>query len=183
MRRCSSKLGNGVGIPYSIGILRKPVKDYERLALKEVTNTETVSKVTQLIMSSKALLAFREETKDFGSTGTELGSITPKVYQVPIPGLHTLIASFEALGISKSDLIICDSSDRYVSENNGVVRMVQDLQADGWNAIKVSKSKSVMYWLLSLKSKKINVVKKNREEEKYDDDDLRTVFLECFLWS
>jgi hypothetical protein len=77
---------------YDIGILRQPVKDYEKLSLKEVTNTETVSKVSRIVMSSKALLALREK-KEMGSI--ELGGATLRVYQVPVPGLHILIASFE----------------------------------------------------------------------------------------
>ena len=76
----------------------------------------------------------------------------------PIETSAILSNTLQAKGITINDLIVCDSSDRYISELNGVVRMVQDLQVIGWNAIKVSKTKSVMYWLLSLKAKRINVV-------------------------
>lgn len=63
------------------------------------------------------------------------------------------------LGIEKSLPIVCDSSDKYVSEKKGTIEMVKGLKKRGWKARKVSKTKSVMYWLGSLKKKKIHCVK------------------------
>ena len=37
--------------------------------------------------------------------------------------------------------------------------MVKGLQKLGWNITKVKKTQSVMYWLLSMKRKKIHIVK------------------------
>lgn len=51
-----------------------------------------------------------------------------------------------------------DSSDKYTGENKGTVEMVRDLRNLGWNIEKVSKKKSVMYWLLKMKEKRINIV-------------------------
>ena len=63
------------------------------------------------------------------------------------------------LGIDKKLSITADSSDRYTSENNGTVRMVGVLRNMGWNIHKVSKNKSVMFWLTSMKKKKIHIIK------------------------
>jgi phage terminase large subunit len=71
------------------------------------------------------------------------------------------------------DLIVCDSSDKYTGENKGTVEMVKALKTAMWNALKVSKTKSVMFWLLSMKSKKIHIVKNHlyhqvkKEKENY----------------
>ena len=54
-----------------------------------------------------------------------------------------------------------DSSDKYVSENKGAIEMVRGLQNAGWNISKVSKTKSIMYWLGEMKEKKINIVVNN----------------------
>jgi len=66
-----------------------------------------------------------------------------------------------------------DSSDKYTGENKGTIEMVRDLRNKGWNIQKVSKTKSVMYWLLKMKEKKINIVINNlvhharKEQENY----------------
>lgn len=71
----------------------------------------------------------------------------------------------KALNIRKSkkgapgDLITCDSSDKYVSENKGAIEMVKSLKKKGYEAKKVRKTKSVMFWLTSMKEKKIHIVK------------------------
>jgi hypothetical protein len=48
-----------------------------------------------------------------------------------------------------------------VSEKNGTVEMVNGLQLLGWEITKVSKTKSVMFWVNSMKAKKINIIKNN----------------------
>jgi len=66
-----------------------------------------------------------------------------------------------------------DSSDKYTGENKGTVEMVKDLKGKRWNISKVSKTKSIMYWLTSMKKKKIHIVKNHlyqyakKEQENY----------------
>lgn len=60
---------------------------------------------------------------------------------------------------------IADSSDKHVSEDKGTVQMVADLKKLGWNIDKVSKTKSIMYWLTSMKKKKIHLIKNHYYKE------------------
>lgn len=66
-----------------------------------------------------------------------------------------------ALKVRKNIPITADSSDKYTAENKGTVEMVGDLKKRGWLIDKVSKTKSVMYWLSNMKKKKIHIVKNN----------------------
>lgn len=84
--------------------------------------------------------------------------IEPLLYE-SIETADILGSCLEKLDVSTNDLVICDSSDKHVSEKNGTVQMVTDLIDLGWNAMKVSKTKSVTYHLLSMKKKKIHIVK------------------------
>lgn len=95
------------------------------------------------------------------------------IYQ-PIETPEELAATFDTLGIERNLPIACDSSDKYTGENKGTVEMVIGLQDLGYDeAFKISKTKSVMYWLLSMKKKKIHVVKNHlwihvkKERENY----------------
>lgn len=80
------------------------------------------------------------------------------------------------------DLIICDSSDRYAGDN-GVVEMVKGLKRKRWNAQKVHKTKSIMYWLGSMKEKKIHCVKNKlwkhvkRERENYKFKEVQGIMI------
>ena len=76
----------------------------------------------------------------------------------PISDPDELSASLEAVGVSKYVPITADSSDRYVSEKKGVVLMVRDLFDRGWEISKVSKTKSIMYWIASMQTKKIHII-------------------------
>jgi len=66
-----------------------------------------------------------------------------------------------------------DSADKYTGENKGTIEMVKGLKDKGWNIKKVRKSKSVIYWLISMKKKKIHIVKNHlysfarKEQENY----------------
>lgn len=66
-----------------------------------------------------------------------------------------------------------DSSDKHTSENKGTVEMVKDLRALGWHIRKVSKTKSVLFWLLKMKKKRVNIVMNDlyryakKEQENY----------------
>jgi len=105
--------------------------------------------------------------------------IEPLLY-TPIETTNELIDIFKSIGVKPNkndfdlgDLIICDSSDKYTGENKGTVEMVNGLKKANWNAKKVSKTKSVMFWLLSMKEKKIHIVKNHlyaqikKEKENY----------------
>ena len=72
---------------------------------------------------------------------------------------------WEEIGLSRSDIITCDSSDKYTGENKGTVEMVSALEDLGWNVFKVSKTKSVMFWLTSMKRKKIHIVRNQYYKE------------------
>lgn len=99
--------------------------------------------------------------------------IEPLCYE-PIETPEELAAFFDEIGIEKYLPITCDSSDKYTGENKGTVEMVSGLKARGYTeAYKVKKSRSVMYWLLSMKRKKIHIVKNHlhkyarKEQENY----------------
>lgn len=51
--------------------------------------------------------------------------------------------------------VTADSSDKYTSEKKGAIEMVASLRKKGMNIHKVSKTKSVMFWLTSMRKKKI----------------------------
>ena len=92
--------------------------------------------------------------------------IEPLSYE-PIETPESLASLFIELEIKKNsgdstgngDIIICDSADKYTGENKGTVEMVKSLRSFMWNAKKISKTKSVMFWLTSMKKKKIHIIK------------------------
>jgi phage terminase large subunit len=130
-------------------------------------------------------------TNDFGFT-TDPNALTryaedehniwiePLCYE-PIENPSELMEVLKANGIKLNsgdgtrdgDMVICDSSDKYTGENKGTVEMVSALRKFKVNASKVSKTKSVMFWLLSMKTKKIHIVKNHlyhqvkKEKENY----------------
>lgn len=80
--------------------------------------------------------------------------------------------------------LACDSSDKYTGENKGTVEMVSGIFDLGWiGAYKIPKTKSVMYWLLSMKKKKIHIVKNQfyesvkNEREKYRWMEINGIFI------
>jgi phage terminase large subunit len=81
----------------------------------------------------------------------------------PIETPELIDAKFTMLGIDQDDPITADSADRYNSENHGAIKMVRSLKELGWSISKVSKNKSVMFWLNSMKQKRINIVKDKRK--------------------
>lgn len=60
--------------------------------------------------------------------------------------------------ISKHVPCTADSSDKYTGENKGTVEMVKELKTKGWNIYKVSKTKSIMFWINKMKEKRINII-------------------------
>ena len=62
------------------------------------------------------------------------------------------------LGLSKIKPFPMDSSDKFTKEGKGTVEMVKSMKKKGWNAYKISKTKSIMFWLTSMKRKKINII-------------------------
>ncbi len=55
--------------------------------------------------------------------------------------------------------VTADSSDKFTGQNKGTIEMVKELKKLGWSISKVNKTQSVMFWLLSMKNKKIHIVK------------------------
>lgn len=84
--------------------------------------------------------------------------IEPLIY-VPIDNIDDADDALEAMGVERYIPITADSADKYTGENKGTVEMVMGLRSKGWTITKVSKTKSVMYWIGSMKKKKIHVVK------------------------
>lgn len=78
---------------------------------------------------------------------------------VPLETPEEINDLMEALCIEKELPITADSSDKHVSEKKGTIEMVSSLKGMGWKISKVSKTKSVMFWLTSMKKKRINIVK------------------------
>lgn len=76
----------------------------------------------------------------------------------PISEPSLLISKLTELGIEKDIPIVCDSADRYVNEW-GVKNYVHSLRECDYEAIKVSKKKSVIYWLGEMRTYKIIVLK------------------------
>jgi phage terminase large subunit len=77
------------------------------------------------------------------------------------------------IGINKKLPVTADSSDKFTNERHGTIEMVVSLKKKGWNIFKVSKTYSVMFWLLRMKHKRINIVKNHlwsyarKEQENY----------------
>jgi hypothetical protein len=99
----------------------------------------------------------------------------PLIYE-PLETPQQIVDHLEVLGVRKAkrgpggdlrggDLITCDSSDKYTGENKGTVEMVKGLRNLGYQAKKVRKTKSNVYWLLSLKDKKIHVIRNRHYED------------------
>lgn len=89
----------------------------------------------------------------------------------PIDNAHALNDYAKKIGMNTALPVIADSADKYTAENKGTVQMVRDLKNLGWiNIEKVKKNKSVIYWLGSMKRKRINIVRNvnaKREAENY----------------
>lgn len=79
----------------------------------------------------------------------------------PIETPDTLASVFESLLIEKNTPITADSSDKYISENKGSIEMVVAMRAFDYQVEKVKKTNSVMFWLLAMKKKRINIVRNN----------------------
>ena len=62
------------------------------------------------------------------------------------------------LNLDRSKPFPMDSSDKFTAENKGTVEMVKGMKKKGWYAYKIRKTKSIMYWLLSMKNKKVNII-------------------------
>lgn len=67
-----------------------------------------------------------------------------------------------------------DSADKYTGHGKTTVEMVKELRHKGWDNIKkVRKNKGVLFWIISMKKKKIHIVKNHlanfarKEQENY----------------
>lgn len=63
------------------------------------------------------------------------------------------------LGLEKTVPFPMDSSDKYTSQNKGTIEMVKGMKKLGWQAKKISKTKSVIFWITSMKKKTMHIVK------------------------
>lgn len=63
-------------------------------------------------------------------------------------------------GIEKNIPIEADSSDKYSNEH-GTIEMVRDLRLKGWEISKVSKTKTVKYWLEKFNEYTIHIINNN----------------------
>lgn len=79
----------------------------------------------------------------------------------PMETEDIIVGFLDALEIPKTVPMTADSSDRYISENRGVVEMVKGVRNAGYSCTKVSKTKGIMYWLLKMKTHKISIVRNN----------------------
>lgn len=77
----------------------------------------------------------------------------------PIETPTELNLFFDGCGLDKKKVIVADSSDKRVSEHHGAIEMVRSMRQFGWRMRKVSKTKSVMYWLGKLKEYRIHFIK------------------------
>lgn len=101
------------------------------------------------------------------------------LHYAPVDTDTKLSQIFEALAVEKEKPIACDSSDKYTGENKGTVEMVKGLKKQGWRAFKIAKTKSIMYWIGTMKEKKLHcvkdkdglwkVVKRERENYKFKE--------------
>lgn len=101
-----------------------------------------------------------------------------------IPTPEELAETFEALRVEKFLPIACDSSDKISLEKHGTVEMVRGLRSLGYReAFKISKRKSKLFWINSIKSKKLHVVKNHlwkkvkTERENYIFKEINGVFI------
>lgn len=85
--------------------------------------------------------------------------IKPLIYH-PIDTAEMLDSALQAVGVRYDDIVITDSSDRFVSGKHGTVKMVNELYELGYSKVsKVSKTKSKTYWITRMKSKRIVIAK------------------------
>ena len=87
------------------------------------------------------------------------------LYYNPVDSPQELDLILDTLGVERHIPIACDSADRYAGEE-GVVRMVEGLNNLGWNeAFKISKTKTIIFWISSMKQKKLHCVKNHLWEK------------------
>lgn len=107
----------------------------------------------------------------------------PLSYQ-PIETDAELATFLDNMGIGYDEIIACDSSDKYTGENKGTIEMVRGLNDRGYeNAYKIKKTKSIMFWLNSMKKKKIHCVKNHlwkevkKEKENYKYKEINGIMI------
>lgn len=83
--------------------------------------------------------------------------IQPLFYK-PTETSSEMDEGLKANKVSRFVPITADSADKYVSEKKGVVQMVRELFAKGWEIAKVSKTKGIMFWITDMKTYKIHIV-------------------------
>jgi PBSX family phage terminase large subunit len=96
------------------------------------------------------------------------------LFYAPIETPQLLSDTLDAIGVERWLPIIADSSDRYASDR-GAVEMVSGLQQLGWNIKKVSKRKTVMYWLNLMKERRLHIVKNPNAVKEFENYRLRQI--------
>ncbi len=76
----------------------------------------------------------------------------------PIPTSRELCDYLDKLEIPKLKPLICDSSDKFISQDYGVQNMVKGLRDRGYSASKVSKTKNVAFWIGEMNDYTIHIV-------------------------
>lgn len=127
---------------------------------------------------------FTNDPNAFGRYAEDENNIyvEPLIY-TPIDTPSVLAATLDELMVEKEKPIACDSSDKYSGEK-GTVEMVNGLHDLGYKeAFKISKTKDVMFWIGSMKKKKIHVVKNHlwkyvkKERENYRFKEINGIFI------
>lgn len=87
----------------------------------------------------------------------------PLLYQ-PVENPKLLNQVLISLKIEKHIPIIADSSDRYAGDK-GSFEMVKELKKLNWKISKVSKRKTLIFWIEKMQEKNINIVKNSLFDE------------------
>jgi hypothetical protein len=122
-------------------------------------------------------------TVKYGETSTDI-YIELMLYQcVETPDSLDEILGEMGLNLDRTKPFPMDSSDKYTAENKGTVEMVKGMKRKGWYAYKIRKTKSIMYWLLSMKNKRVNIIMNNnigfakKEAENYTFKEIQGILI------
>jgi len=106
---------------------------------------------------------------DFGFTNdptalVKYGEEGPNIYlellcYQPMETPDIIDSFLKSIGISKHDPITADSADRFTHQTKGSFQMVSALYEMDWEVEKVVKTHSVMFWITSMRKKKIYIVR------------------------
>lgn len=82
---------------FVVAVLKKPVRDYLSVHLKEIIIADTASRIDQAIRNSRVLFKLLKKAQDLvPGKIKELEGIIPKVYEFTLPDSNVFIASYES---------------------------------------------------------------------------------------